>query len=223
MRKAPFLFSHAPQKLLTLAPSRPTRKAMSTHCKPRYLCSLLLSFFAASLLFVAGCAQNTLETKPALPRPASATDVPPPAEVSTPVVGTAEGGFAWAQDALEASGTGTVPPDATTEPQRSLIAKQAAKTAAIANLKTQMSKLSISEERTLGTVMDENIGISHAIERYMQSAQVVSEEEVMSGIFEVRVRLSMAAVAQILEQYHIGAGDNEPDPPSFKSDLSAVS
>jgi hypothetical protein len=121
----------------------------------------------------------------------------------TPVRASAPGEFAWARGAIEARGTGSAPVTVSSEPQRSVIARRAAKTAAITNLKQQMSRISVTDAQTLGSVMAQNLGVKRAIEQALQSAQVESEREVGPGVYEARMRFPLAPIAEILMQNHI--------------------
>ncbi|MCX7626272.1 MAG: hypothetical protein N2Z21_08690 [Candidatus Sumerlaeaceae bacterium] len=111
--------------------------------------------------------------------------------------------FAWANDSVEADGRGLAPSTITEEPQRSLAAKQAAKTAAISGLKHRIARLTIAGSHTVGTAMAINLSVKRAIEKYLQSAEVVHEKEIEPGVWEVRLRAPLAPISDILLQHRI--------------------
>lgn len=140
----------------------------------------------ASTLFFGGCA--------ALPKLARTKEEPKSEKVSP---------FAWANDSVEADGRGIAPATIAEEPQRSLAAKQAAKAAAIAGLKHRIARLTIAGSHTIGTAMAINLSVKRAIEKYLQSAEVVHEKEIEPGVWEVRLRASLAPISDILLQHRI--------------------
>jgi len=115
----------------------------------------------------------------------------------------AESVFTWAGEFVEADGRGIAPAEVTTEPQRSLAAKQAAKTAAIAGLKHRVSRLTVTGSQTLGSIMALNLSVKRAVEKYLQTAEVVHEQEIEPGIWEVRMRAPLAPIARILLDHKI--------------------
>jgi hypothetical protein len=137
---------------------------------------------------LAGCAALSREgTKAAGGRTATAKSSP----------------FVWAGDNVEADGRGIAPATITEEPQRSLAAKQAAKTAAIAGLKHRVSRLTITGSQTVGTAMAINLSVKRAIEKSLQNAEVVEEKEIEPGVWEVRMRAPLAPISDILLQHNI--------------------
>jgi hypothetical protein len=70
--------------------------------------------------------------------------------------------------------------------------------------------------------MDENLGIKRAIETHVQSAQTVSAQEVSPGVYEVRTRLALKPVADILRQFHITPSNLPPPPPGFEGNAPRV-
>lgn len=121
--------------------------------------------------------------------------------------------FAWAQQTIESAGRGNSPDNMTTEPQRSLAGRQAARTAAITKLQREVARLPVTPESTVGTFMNENLGVKRAVQTYAHAAQTVGEREVSPGVFEVRVQTSLAPVAEILRQHGI-TPTNLPPPPA---------
>jgi hypothetical protein len=111
--------------------------------------------------------------------------------------------FSWASEAVEADGRGIAPANVTDETQRTLAARQAAKTAAIAGLKTRISRLTITGSQTVETAMSINLSVKRAIEKYLQNAEVVYEKEIEPGVWEVRMRAALAPVSEILNQHRI--------------------
>ena len=107
--------------------------------------------------------------------------------------------FPWAGDTLETEGSAPAPRTIVTEPQRSLAGKMRAKRSAIAALKKRIEGLPVTETQNLEAVMEANIGVRRAVERYLDTAVVVSERETSEDHFEVRVRASMRPLAEILE------------------------
>ena len=92
-----------------------------------------------------------------------------------PVQTAPPGAFPWSNETVEATGTNSAPRSVGNEVQRSVVAKQAAKTAAIANLKEKIMGLSVTSSRSLGSVTSQNLAIKRAIEQYLQAVKVVSE------------------------------------------------
>ncbi len=139
-------------------------------------------------LFLAGCAS--------LPKLASAKKAPSGEERQPSP-------FSWANESVEADGRGIAPATIKEEPQRSLAAKQAAKAAAIAGLKHRVARLTVSGSQTVGNAMAINLSVKRAIEKYLQSAEVVYEKELEPGVWEVRLRAPLAPVSDILLNHRI--------------------
>ncbi len=125
--------------------------------------------------------------------------------------------FAWAGDTLESAGTGSAPRSIATEPQRSMAGKLKAKRAAIASLRQRVAQLPVTPDQTLGTVMNSNIGIRRSVEAALDKAQIVWEQEVSPGVFEVRVRTPLNPVADILEQNFV-TPENAPAAPAPRTE-----
>lgn len=147
----------------------------------------ILLVLALALGGLSGCAGLTKST--------SRKEATPPAAAESP--------FAWAKDSVEADGRGIAPSNVTDEPQRSLAAKQAAKAAAIAGLKHRVARLTIAGSHTVGTAMNINLSVKRAIEKYLQNAEVVHEQEIEPGVWEVRMRAPLAPISDILIQHRI--------------------
>ena len=153
---------------------------------------VLLMAGAAHLMFAAGCSTTT-------PASADSSSLPP----KVAAMAEADDLFPWAGDTLEAEGSAPAPRTIVTEPQRSLAGKMRAKRSAIAALKKRIESLPVTETQNLEAVMEANIGVRRSVERYLDTAVVVSERETSEDHFEVRVRASLRPLAEILEQNFI--------------------
>ena len=111
--------------------------------------------------------------------------------------------FPWKYDAVEAVGTADSPRAVTSDLQRVMIGQQAAKTAAIANLKKQIASLRVTPDHTLGAIMKQNLGVKVAVEQRLQSADVLSQQRTADNGFEVRVRMPLKPIAEVLEKQYI--------------------
>lgn len=145
---------------------------------------------------LAGCAQMTSAPKAGT----AATSAPNPHS------------FGWETGAIEASGTGA-PPSGVAGPQRVLGARNAAKVAALKSVKTQVRELPISSDQTVGSVMDKYLAIRRAVEKQLQSAEVVSEEQ-NDKQYQVRVRLALQPIADMLRQNYINPTEELPAVPT---------
>lgn len=153
---------------------------------------LLLMTCSAVLVFATGCSTTT-----------SASGDSSSLSPKVAAMAEADDLFPWAGDTLEAEGSAPAPRTIVTEPQRSLAGKMRAKRSAIAALKKRIESLPVTETQNLEAVMEANIGVRRAVERYLDTAVVVSERETSEDHFEVRVRASMRPLAEILEQNFI--------------------
>lgn len=126
------------------------------------------------------------------------------ASSTMPVAGTpaTAGDFGWANQTLSASGRATSSSNMS-EPQRSLYARQAARTAAISQLKTQLAGLPVTSDTSLGALLEQNNGLRHAIDRSVQKAQDVNAGEIQPGLFEVRVQMPLSIISEILHQNYV--------------------
>jgi hypothetical protein len=95
--------------------------------------------------------------------------------------------------------------------------KLKAKRAAIATLRQRVAQLPVTPDQTLGTVMNSNIGIRRSVEAALDKAQIVWEQEVSPGVFEVRVRTPLNPVADILEQNFV-TPENAPAAPAPRTE-----
>lgn len=111
--------------------------------------------------------------------------------------------FPWKYDAVEAVGTTGSPRAVASDLQRVMIGQQAAKTAAIADLKRQVMALRVTPELTLGAIMKQNLGVKVGVEQRLQSADVTSQQRTPDNGFEVRVRMPLEPIAEVLEKQYI--------------------
>lgn len=153
---------------------------MLTRC--RWIARLVLICLGTAVL--AGCASTGATTR----QPAK---TPGPNE------------FPWKFEAVEAVGTADSHSAVSSDLQRVMIGQQAAKTAAIANLKKQVMALRVTEDHSLGSIMKQNLGVKVAVEQRLQSADVVSQQRTPTGGFEVRVRMPLQSIAEVLEKQFI--------------------
>lgn len=152
----------------------------------------------SSALLLSGCAQ--------LSGPSSAhTTVPAPAAEA--------GGYGWEGNVLEATGRAEAP-EGTAAFQRSLVARNGARVAALKSLGQQVRALPVGSDLTIGSVMDTYLNVRRAVEKEVQKAEEVSERPDGSRGFEVQVRLPLAPIADILKQNHISPTEELPKPPS---------
>lgn len=138
-----------------------------------------------------------------------------------PVQHVTQGGFGWEGQSVEATGTARAP-ESLREPQRSIAGRRAAKTESIARLKEQVSALPVVNGQTLGHLMKDNLGLRHAVERYLQKAQVLNESTGAADNFEAHVRLPLAPLAEILQNYQI-TPESAPDMLPEESNVAPVS
>lgn len=132
-------------------------------------------------------------------------------------------GFPWAGNVIEATATGSPPKDVQGEPQRSLMGRQAAKSAAIKQLKTQVERLHVSEDVNVGQLMKKTLALKYAIEqRLQQSAQIVSETRIAPDVYQTQVRLPLQQISDILADYYI-TPEGLPQMPEKKNDIPPVS
>lgn len=131
------------------------------------------------------------------------------------------GSFVWMTSTIEA--TGTARSDDASAATRLIVGQQAAKTAALADLKRQVSALPVTPQENLGQIMMRSISVKRAVEKHLQSAKVVSGEQTAPGSFTVRVRLPLAPIADILRQHNITPEGMPPLPEEEPSTLPPTS
>jgi hypothetical protein len=139
----------------------------------------LVPVMALCALLLGACATHTRE-------------IPPPAP----------GVFGWGAQVLEATGTANQP-ESGAGPERFFVGQQASKTAALAELKKQVLSLPVTPEYTLASIVASNLSVKRAVERQLQTAQVISQQQVAHGVFQTRVRLQLESIADILAQHNI--------------------
>jgi len=166
----------------------------------------VISGIAAAILF-GGCSSTGVRTE----RPAA-----PQSEAAPP------GEFSWARNIAEARGSAHMPMNLAGA-QQELYARQSAKTAAISNLKTAISKLTVYENVTVDAIMRQNLAVRRAIENYLQHAEVIGTGEIQPGEYEVRVRARLQPVADILKQHQYAPDYMPPGPAPADSDVPPIS
>jgi hypothetical protein len=111
--------------------------------------------------------------------------------------------FPWEVQSLEVTGRAKAP-GGLDEPQRSIAGRRSAKTDSIAKLKEEVGALRVTADGVrISQAMQNNLGLRHALEHYLQKAEVLRETPVANNQFEVQVRLPLAPVGDILRQYNI--------------------
>jgi len=125
--------------------------------------------------------------------------VPPP-----PPPQTAD--MSWAEGDIIAIGHGVPPAASVNTSQGKLLAKQAAKVDAQRNLLEQIQGVRVSAKTTVKNFMTESDVIHTQVDGLIAGAEVVSEQELDDGSFEVKLRLNMHPLARIIPP-------SEPVPP----------
>lgn len=95
----------------------------------------------------------------------------------------------------------------------------AARVAALKDLKIRIRQLPVGTDQTVGSIMDNYIGIRRAIEKQVQQAQVVSEKPVENGGYETTVQTQLQPIADILKNNYITPTGELPKPPSRGDEL----
>lgn len=152
--------------------------------------------FSIATLFLSGCAHMG--------------GAPTAEAVAAPVDPSS---YSWQGTSIEAVGRGSAPAS-TSAPQRPLVARNAARVAAIKDLKAQVRNLPAGPNGTLGSIMDNYLAVRRAVENQLQSAEMLDERSISSSETEVRVRLPLAPIADILRQNYITPNEELPRPPS---------
>jgi hypothetical protein len=106
--------------------------------------------------------------------------------------------FSWSGDVVEATGVGVRPENAASEAQARLMAKKAARTDAQRNLLEQVQGIEIKSNTTVRNFMTENDEIQTRVEGFLSGAEVVSETELEDGAWEVRMRLGLKPLSEII-------------------------
>ena len=167
---------------------------------PRRTAVLLCSAAAALALFT-GCSQVSA--------PVQTTMAAPAPDPNT---------FPWQNTAISATGRGRAPAG-TSSAQRTLVAQNAARVAAIKDLKQSVRQLPVGTDLTVGAIMDNYMGIRRAIEKELQKAELVGEQPLEAGEYQVEVRAQLQAVAEILKKNNITPSEELPKPPSRGDEL----
>ncbi len=173
--------------------------------------SHLLSARANFLLVVAsllgGCAQMSSPQQPSAIVAAVAAPDPD--------------SYPWQNESLEATGSASAP-ESTAGPQRQLVARNAARVAAIKDLKGQLRQLPAGPDGTLGSIMDKYLAVRRAVEKQLQLAEIVGENPLGTRQSEVRVRLGLTPIADILRQNYITPNEEPPRPPTTGDDTGVL-
>ena len=114
--------------------------------------------------------------------------------------------MSWAEGDIIAIGHGTPPAAPVSATQGKLLAKQAAKVDAQRNLLEQIEGVRVSAKTIVKNFMTESDVIRTQVDGLVAGAEVVSEQELDDGSFEVKLRLNMHPLAKIIPP-------SEPVPP----------
>jgi len=106
--------------------------------------------------------------------------------------------MSWAEGDIIAIGHGVPPASPVSASQGKLLAKQAAKVDAQRNLLEQIEGVRVSAKTTVKNFMTESDVIHTQVDGLIAGAEVVSEQELDDGSFEVKLRLNMHPLARII-------------------------
>jgi hypothetical protein len=126
--------------------------------------------------------------------------------------------FSWQTTSLSASGRGKAP-NGTSAAQRTIVGQNVARVAALKDLKLRVRQLPVGTDQTVGSIMDNYIGVRRAIEKQIQQADVVSQQSIEGGEFEVQVQTPLQPIADILRSNYITPTEELPKPPSRGDEL----
>jgi len=129
--------------------------------------------------------------------------------------------FGWQNETLSAVGRGKAPAS-TAGAQRQLVARNAARVAAIKDLKAQVRSLPVGSDKTVGAIMDSYLNVRRAVEKELQQAQVVGEQPFERGELEMTVKLSLAGISDLLKQNYITPNEELPKPPDSGEDTGVA-
>lgn len=119
-------------------------------------------------------------------------------------------GFAWANQNLEATGSGRAP-EGVSGPQHTVAARNAAMVQALTNLKEQVRALPVGSDETVGSIMKSYMTIRVAVEDEIAKAQPHTVSPRPDGSTEVQVSLPLAPIAEILQDYRITTDQELPE------------
>lgn len=114
--------------------------------------------------------------------------------------------MSWAEGDIIAIGHGVPPASSISTAQGKLLAKQAAKVDAQRNLLEQVEGVHVSAKTTVKNFMTESDEIRTQVNGLIAGAEVVSEQELDDGSFEVKLRLNMHPLARIIPPPEIASG-----------------
>jgi hypothetical protein len=136
-----------------------------------------------------------------------------PAHTATAAPAPDPNSFQWQTATLSASGRGSAP-SGTSSAQKAIASQNAARVAALKDLKIRIRQLPIGTEKTVGYIMDNYLGVRRAIEKQIQQAETVGQQELESGEAEVQVQTQLQPIADILKQNNITPTEQLPKAPS---------
>jgi hypothetical protein len=169
--------------------------------RARVAAAALLS--AVLLAALAGCSSVSAPSH-------TAAAVPAPAPNTT--------GFDWAINSISATGRASAP-GGTSAAQKQLAGLNAARVAALKDLKIRIRQLPVGTDQTVGSIMDNYIGVRRAVEKQIQQAQVVNQQPLESGEYETTVQTQLQPIAEILKNNYITPTEELPKPPSRGDEL----
>jgi hypothetical protein len=151
---------------------------------------------ASAMLLFSGCAQVSTA-----PHAAIITPAPDP------------NSFPWQNTTLTASGRAEEPAGRSSA-QRAIAGQNAARVAALKDLKIRVRQLPVGTDQTVGSIMDNYINIRRAIEKQIQKAELVSQQQIETGEYEVQLQITLQPIADILNQNYITPTGELPKPPA---------
>jgi len=166
---------------------------MSIHKIGRFL---LFAVFAAILFtLITGCHQ-TVPVRLRVTGTGAAEYVPP--SPPPPVEEPASPDYSWAEGEVFATGNGAPPSSAVNKAQARLMARQAAKLDALRNLTEQVQAVRVDSKTTVRDFITRSDEINTQVHGYLSGAQLVSEKELDDGSWEVRMKLPLQPLGEII-------------------------
>ena len=121
-------------------------------------------------------------------------DMPPPPGESTEFQDAD-----WSEGVLLSTGYGAPPENAVNRSQARQMARQAAKLDALRNLAEQLNGVRIDSETTVRDFITEKDEIRTRVEGFISGAELVSEGELDDGAWEVKMRLALSPLAELIQ------------------------
>jgi hypothetical protein len=112
---------------------------------------------------------------------------------------TVEVDDSWADGDIVATGFGAPPTGAANKAQARLMTKQAAKLDAMRRLTEQLEGVEIDSATTVKNFVTEDDEIRSRVQGFIRGAEVVSEEELDDGSWEVKMRMSLRPLARVIK------------------------